>query len=589
MKLLSTKIFLGYLLIIILLTALILYFSFETIRGHYLQSEYANLKEINILVASKSRHLVLEGRTAELDSVIKSVGDRISTRITIIDTDGIVLADSDKNPATMENHRTRPEVLEALRHDVGRSVRFSTTVKDRMLYLAMPLRYNGRTIAITRVSLYMSAVNRLISDLRYEIIKVAVIVVFISMIFVLLFSRTVSRPINLLSRASFKVASGDFDAKIYLRGHDEINELARNFNFMIDKLKELFEKVTAQKEEYNTLISSIQEGLVVLNSEGRIELSNLGFNEIAERENVRGMHFKDLIPEKKLYKVFKKVHKKHNSITKEINIDKKIYLCSGTYIERKNEVVLLLHDITEIKRLEMIKRDFVVNVSHELRTPLTSIKGFVETIEEEADGDMKNYAVIIRRNTDRLINIVQDLLILSELEDTNTPLEISEVDLGRLCANSMKIVEQKARAKNISLKCISEDDLPLIEADNYMLEQLFINLIDNAVKYTDIGEVRVEINLRGDHIYIEFSDTGIGIPHKDIERIFERFYTVDKSRSRKAGGTGLGLSIVKHIVIMHHGEISVDSEKGEGTRFIVKLPLIQPPSRETDEENDTEE
>jgi two-component system phosphate regulon sensor histidine kinase PhoR len=578
MKLLSSKIFVGYLSVIILLTALILYFSFETIRSHYLSSEYANLEEINVILSSKVKGYVLEERHSELDIIVKKMGSRIDTRITIIDTAGVVLADSEKNPANMENHGRRPEVVEARKKDIGKSMRFSTTVKDNMLYLAMPIMHNGHRIGISRVSLFMRDVNNLISDLRYEIIKVAVIVVFVSLFFVLVFSRTISRPINLLSKASFKTASGDFDSKVYLKGHDEINELAHNFNYMIDKLKELFEKVTAQKEEYNILIKSIQEGLVVLDTDGRIALCNQGFDEIVDEENIIGRHFKDLIAEKKFAKIYKKVIKKRKSITKEIKIGNRLYLCSGSFIETKNEVVLLLHDITEIKQLEMIKRDFVVNVSHELRTPLTSIKGFVETIEDEADGDLKNYAQIIHRNTDRLINIVQDLLILSELEDANTQLELSSVSLQRLCSNVMRILEQKARDKNILLDCTIDPAMPKIEADNYMLEQLFINLMDNAIKYTDEGGVKVNITSRNGHAMITISDTGIGIPRKDQDRIFERFYTVDKSRSRKVGGTGLGLSIVKHIILMHKGEITFESAKNEGTTFRIKIPIEQPES-----------
>ena len=233
-----------------------------------------------------------------------------------------------------------------------------------------------------------------------------------------------------------------------------------------------------------------------------------------------------------------------------------------------------LYDITKIKNLEKTKKDFVSNVSHELRTPLTAIKGFVETLEETTnDDENKHYLNIIKRHTDRVINIVEDLLLLSELEEESSSLELEDVNLKGLIENILKIFDQRLREKNLVLKFKADKNLPLIKADPFKLEQVFINLIDNAIKYTERGEVMISVSQNDKGLITEIQDTGICIPKEHLSRIFERFYVVDKSRSRKLGGTGLGLSIVKHIVLLHNGKIDVENIPGTGTKFIVTLPV----------------
>jgi two-component system phosphate regulon sensor histidine kinase PhoR len=254
-------------------------------------------------------------------------------------------------------------------------------------------------------------------------------------------------------------------------------------------------------------------------------------------------------------------------------------------MESKEEVILIFFNITEAKKLEIVKKDFITNVSHELRTPLTSIKGFIETLMDEIDDEYKQYLNIINNNTRRLILIVEDLLTLSELENKDTQLIITEVNLPELIKNISVIFEQKLKEKQINLLHNFEDDIPLIQADAFRLEQLMINLIDNAIKYSHNGEIEVRLAKDSGKVLIEVKDTGVGIPKEHQSRIFERFYTVDRSHSRRTGGTGLGLSIVKHIVQAHNGEISIESEIGKGTSFIVKIPEIHSSSEEEAENN----
>jgi two-component system phosphate regulon sensor histidine kinase PhoR len=245
---------------------------------------------------------------------------------------------------------------------------------------------------------------------------------------------------------------------------------------------------------------------------------------------------------------------------------------NAVYINSLDKIVINLRDITDIRNLEKIKRDFVVNVSHELRTPLTAIKGYLETIRVK--GDDRHYLEIVKRHTDRLIRIVEDLLTLSELEEKGIRLENEDVDLKAIVENVVKMFEQKIKEKELGIKIIVEDDLPLVTGDSFKLEQVFINIIDNAIKYTDKGEVIITLRREDGYVRAEVKDTGIGIPEKHLSRIFERFYTVDKSHSRRLGGTGLGLSIVKHIVSLHGGRVDVSSKPGGGTVIGFEIPIL---------------
>jgi two-component system phosphate regulon sensor histidine kinase PhoR len=270
------------------------------------------------------------------------------------------------------------------------------------------------------------------------------------------------------------------------------------------------------------------------------------------------------------------VFEKKMPITKEIDINGNTYLASGAIASESPDdqrMVIIFHDITESKKLEKIKSDFVANVAHELKTPLTAIKGFAETLGDEAGIEHKRFLQIIQSNTDRLINIVSDLLLLSNLESPTRTLELEEIDLRRLVLDLSPLFAKKVAENNIRLVYDIPEALPPLQGDSFLLEQLFINLIDNAIKYTENGTISIHSYQDGRDVKIIVEDTGIGIPSKDLDRIFERFYLVDKSRSRRYKGSGLGLSIVKHIVLAHNGKIDVESEVGKGSKFIITLPF----------------
>ena len=572
-KSIFSKVFGGYLLLILLLSIIILVFSFRTIREHYLTTATESLKNLGITLTTKIQAYLEEERFKELDSFVKELGAQVNTRITIIEPTGAVIADSEKDPSLMENHQNRPEVSQALKGGVGEFLRYSTTVKEDMLYVALPIDKGGRTLGILRISLFLKDINSLLNNLKANIVRVAFCIAAASLLVALLFTRSLTKPIKKLNVAFRSVAFGDFDAKVFLKSRDEVRELADSFNLMTDKMKTLFAELSRQKESLNNIVSSVQEGLVVLDEEEKVVLSNASFKKIAKNDSVEKRFYWEIIREAKFGELVKEVRQKEKNLTKEVNLNGRVYLCSATFMQTRKEIAIIFHDITTIKNIEKIKKDFVVNVSHELRTPLTAIKGFAETLAEEVDGKSRQYVEVIQRNTDRLIYIIQDLLLLAELEERGVAFSPENVDAKIVAENVIRIFKQKVKGKNLKLNLVAEDGLPQIRADAFKLEQLFINLIDNAIKYTETGDITVSIKKNEEDITIEVEDTGIGIPQEHLSRVFERFYVVDKSRSKKLGGTGLGLSIVKHIVLLHNGRISVESTPGMGTKFVISLPL----------------
>ena len=338
---------------------------------------------------------------------------------------------------------------------------------------------------------------------------------------------------------------------------------------MIQKITRLISELKYEKDETERIVSEIKEGIAVFDEKGIIVRYNTSFQNLFGNSIQPGKHYWEIIRNNDLIDIMKNQDKNGNS-TAEIEIDNKTFLCSISAMGKKNELVLIIYDLTEIKNIDRIKRDLVQNVSHELGTPLTAIKGYVETLlDEEKDDDRINYLNIIMQNTDRLNNITRDLLTLSNLE-RDARLEKKEVDLVATLNVVKPLFEEKMNKKGLRFSISTEGEGMTVIGDSFKLEQMLINLIDNAVKYTDRGEIKINLLNENGKVKIEIIDTGIGIPDQYKSQIFERFYVVDKSRSRSLGGTGLGLSIVKHIAKLHNATISVENNETErGTKFTV--------------------
>jgi two-component system phosphate regulon sensor histidine kinase PhoR len=441
-----------------------------------------------------------------------------------------------------------------------------------MLYVAVPIDDGNKVKGVLRVSIFLRTINFLVFVLKRSIFKLLLVFIVLCIIVSYVFSKNIVNPVRELTKAARRVASGNFNSRVLLKNKDEFRELGESFNYMTEEINLLFSEVVRKKEELDVVIQSMQEGLLVLDRDGKVVIVNRSLAGILETDIAEGKYYWEAVREKNLAEFIKKAHQDRENYTEEISLSYKELLCSSSFLNSREEVLILIHDITRIKEIETIKKDFVVNVSHELRTPLTAIKGFVETLQGSSVKDRKHFHDVIRKHTDRLINIVNDLLVLSELENKAFQLEKNKVDVVKLVGDVLKIFEGRIKQKKLKLKFEKGSNITPIKADAFKLEQVFINILDNAVKYTDKGAISVTLYKEPEGARIEIRDTGIGIPKEHIPRIFERFYVVDKSRSRKLGGTGLGLSIVKHIITLHNGDISVKSIQGKGTAFTIYLP-----------------
>ena len=572
-KTLFWRVFLGYAAVIVFLAGGVALFAPGPMRQHHIREQADGLEHLGILLEEPVTPYLLGEAKGSLEELVTSVAKKTATRITVINPDGLVLADSEKEPRDMENHLYRPEIHAALQGQKQMSIRFSSTLKQDMMYMSLPLRSGDKVIGVLRMSLFMTELDLLFDRLREDLLKTLGLVTVLALIAAFFFTRSVSGPIRQFVNASARVAAGDFDAKVSLRLRGEFRDFALKFNAMTSELKTLFQEVRLQAEELNSILASVREGLCVLDGEARIVLSNASFRRVVQNDQPEGKHYWEVLRSSKFAEIIKKATAVKAGIVDELVLADRTYSCSVSYLPSRERYVVTLHDMTEAKTLEKITKDFVVNVSHELKTPLTAIKGFVETMEPAAGPEIRPSLEIIKRNTDRLIAIVGDLLVLSELEETGARLKKEDVDVRMLAENIVRIFEKPAGDKGLALAVEAGPDLPRLKADPYELERLLVNLVDNAVKYTDKGRVTVRLAAAGDRFTIEVKDTGIGIDAEHLPHVFERFYVVNKSRSKKLGGTGLGLSIVKHIVLAHQGTISVKSGLGEGTSFTVSLPV----------------
>jgi two-component system phosphate regulon sensor histidine kinase PhoR len=518
--------------------------------------------------------LIPFGRNARIEAAARDIAARSKTRITVIDADGTVLADSEQDPAVMENHAGRPEIAEALSGKVGSAVRLSSTLGKEMLYVAVPYDAPDGLRAVVRASTFRAELDASGASIAVVILIFAASLLAVSLLAALALSRGILTPLGELAAAVRRFAGGDFKARILLPNRDEIGRLAGSFNDMAERVQGLFEEVSRRTGELDGIFSSVTQGIALLDGESRILRANRAFTDFTGAEDVEGKRIWEVARAAELVDLVNRARLQEAVSSQEIEMGEKTFLCSVTKMGESGELIAVLYDTSETRRLEEVKRDFVTNASHELRTPLTSIRGYLELLRADADGEKAHWLEAVSRNTERMTAIVEDLLRLSRLEGGSRDFSPTDVDLGKLVRETAESFRTRIEGKSLAFSIAAASDLPRIHADPFQLEQMLVNLIDNAVKYTEAGEIRVSVRIQGDRADVEVADTGIGIPREHVGRIFERFYVVDKSRSRKLGGTGLGLSIVKHIATLHGGSVHVESAPGKGTRLTVRLPVL---------------
>jgi len=583
-KKISWKLFLTYIIIIITFTISIELLATFHLRNYYIDHLASDLESTANLIKDFLYQDITENNLFQIKSKTEALGKEIKTRITIIDTKGRVLSDSEENPALMENHSDRPEIKEALRGKTGKTIRYSFTLEINMLYIAIPIVEDNQIISIVRLALPLAEVNKNIAYLRKIILSSTIISLLIASLISLIISLNITRPIKEMTEISKRISKGDFSKKLEIRSQDEIGQLSLALNQMSEDLESKIKIISEDKNKMEIILSSVIEGIAAIDRKGKFILCNYAFEKIinCSRDKALGRFHWEIIRNNQLNELLKDTIQKSQTSTQEITIlfpQEKIFYASSTPLGEKENIwgaVVVLNDITQIKRLEKMREEFVANVSHELRTPLTSIQGFIETLKDGAINDpekTQHFLKIIEKQSNRLNNLVEDLLKLSKIESQEIVINLQSTNLKELLDKVMAEFKERITLKKFQINTNISPQFPLLKVDPEQIELALRNLLDNAIKYTpEKGEISISFLEREKDIYLEIADNGIGISQEHLPRIFERFYRVNKDRSRDLGGTGLGLAIVKHIVKVHKGTIGVDSNPGKGSKFFIILP-----------------
>ncbi|MHB8121607.1 MAG: ATP-binding protein [Desulfuromonadaceae bacterium] len=574
-----TKLVLSYVFLIALMAG-----SFYLYFDHTLQS--AMIKESRDNLASQTELASLlvasDKRGTAPQQLAETIGTVIKARVTLIAADGTVRGDSDVGQgrvAQLENHLQRPEVQEALKNGSGSAVRYSDTLRTSMLYSAMTYG-RGTPDGIIRLAMPLEYLASARSKLHGMVGGATAVTILISLLFSYALSNLTSRPLRDMADAAARIGHGGTKSKIPVVSNDEIGKLAGVLNDMSERIEDQVQRLSTDKQRLDTILCSMGEGVMVTAPDGVITLVNPSFCRLFSISGVvEGKKLIEISRHPDLLEAFNDLGRPDvDELVREISIQPNDITLLTHWVPLnvdsvRQGVVAVFHDISDLKSAENMRRDFVANVSHELRTPVTIIKGYAETLLDGAletdPARARRFVEIIASHSERLTNLINDILTLSSLETKEALIELNPIDVAGTIAKACMLLQERAIQKNIAI--LNESGtapLPRIMADQGRLEQVVVNLLENAIKYTpEGGTIRLAAEDDGDFVRVSVADTGIGIPFKDLPRIFERFYRVDEARTREQGGTGLGLAIVKHIVQLHGGAVSVTSEPGKGSMF----------------------
>lgn len=564
----------------------------KSLEQSYVERTQLELRSRARLLSRECAKLISGKNLEALRQFCREEGAATATRITVIASDGRVLADSDENAELMDNHSQRPEIvgaLEAFREGRGfyTSVRHSATLGERLIYCALPLRADGHDYVL-RTAFSIHHVDRILRKARVDTLWTVLFTALFAAGFSYVIVRTISRPMRELCRASACIANGELDTRLPIPERGALRELACSLSRMAEELKARIGQISREKSERDAIFAALAEGVVVLDLEENIIDINEAAREMFRLESVPlGQEVGGVIRHLELEAFLDEARKNSTPVEREFSFQlpggEKLLRIRASQLKwaenANNGLLLVIYDMTQLRKLENFRSDFVANVSHEIKTPLTVIRGAVETLQDGAIRDPEaaaRFMSIISLHAERLNSLVQDILSLSQLECraagtgyTMVPTEIS------LPVRSALELAQSRIPEGSGLKLVAEivED-PTVEIDVELIEQAVFNLVDNAIKHSgESKEVRVRVSRRNEEAVIEVIDHGCGIPAGHLPRIFERFYRVDKARSRKAGGTGLGLAIVKHVCQLHRGRAEVQSTPGQGSVFTLRIPI----------------
>ena len=523
-----------------------------------------------LLEYDKILEILIDNNKDALTTEVNFLRDS-SVRITYISRDGIVLYDSYKDSAIMGTHIDRAEVKEAMENGTGSSVRYSSELHKDMVYYALKL--NNGNIIRTSMPLNSSTIFKNINIGYYFLALLISIIIAVFLSFRI--TKIIIKPLKELEQTTSKIASGEIGQRVNIKSMDEFALVGKSFNHMADRLEESISESLDKQNKLEAILKSMDSGVIAVDSELKVLIINPYAKKIfGVRGDIIGKRFSRYIMEEEVLNILKNSEDRVEIMIRYPEI-RNLRIRTANIIngEEKIGTVAVVQDITDIKRLENMRSQFVANISHELKTPLTSIKGFAETLRYVDDDETRNkFLDIIDEESDRLARLIHDILILYDIEQNRDPV-YEAFSTKDIIQNVELLVMREAKAKNISVDIDIEEDVELI-GDRDKFKQMLLNLVYNAVKYTEAnGAVVVSSIKEKNNLIIKVKDTGIGISKDDLPRIFERFYRVDKARSRNSGGTGLGLAIVKHIAISFNGTIDVKSTLGKGTTFIITIPI----------------
>ena len=529
---------------------------------------------------------------SDMDVLAKKLGSEINTRVTIIALNGTVLGDSDQDPATMENHSARPEVIEALASGLGESTRFSTTLSKEMMYVAVPVKNGTTTVGVARVALPLLAVENSVNRVTLVIVLAILATAALVMVAAVLISRRTTRPLKEVTEASKRIASGELDQRIPVRSKDETGQLAQAFNNMSSNLDGLVREISEERTRLQTVLANMADGVIMTDAEGNIVLANQTTERLFnfQERDVIGRPLIEAVHDHEADEVLKLCLSRGRTQTGQLEsaVSKRFLRAIAVPIVegRLTGALLLFQDLTEVRSLQTVRRELIGNISHELRTPIAGIKAMVETLRDGAmddKGAAKDFLTRIEGEVDRLAQMVSELTELSRIETGRVELRLSPMDLNLLVREVAGQLETLAQRQQVTVSTDLAPDLPTVKADHDRIRQTLTNLVHNAIKFNHPGgTVTVSTGADAESVTVSVADTGIGISRDDLPHVFERFYKADKARP--TGGSGLGLAIAKHVIQAHGGSIGAQSDEGKGSTFSFSLPVKTGP--DTDNSQD---
>ncbi|MCL6451061.1 MAG: cell wall metabolism sensor histidine kinase WalK [Acetobacteraceae bacterium] len=590
MRSIQWKLVLVFTLLILLAMELVGVYLFQSLERYYLRELSSNLvPQAQVLAGLLERYLGGSPSLDQVDELVAQFARLSGVEVTVLDHRGLVLSGSGGGAVLRGEQLVQAEITRALSGSRGEAIRVDPDAGRRRLYLAVPIRSRGAVVGAVYLSASLERVYLTLGDVRVILLGATLLALGVAVTLGFATSRTITGPIREVTSQAAQMAAGDFDRRIAVRSPDEIGKLGEMFNYLAGRLKQTLGEISQEKGKLEAVLTHMADGILAVDRSGRVVLTNpaaaslLGVGEA----EIAGRALEDVPAVSALSGPARATLAGETGLTRELRLDgpaPRVLEAHFAPLRWDGEVaglVIVLHDVTEKERLERLRREFVANVSHELRTPLTTVKSYLETLLDGAADDpalRSRFLEVASQEANRMVRLVSDLLRLSQLDHGVRRWELAPVDVLRVMEGAVGKLELEAKRKRLTVTVGCPRPLPPIPADRDGIEQVFLNILANAVEFTPPGgAISIVLGPVEQGVEVRVSDTGIGIPERDLPRVFERFYRVDKARSRGLGGSGLGLSIAKEIVDAHGGHIGIQSRVGEGTVVKVFLPLSAPP------------